>query len=50
MILISELVYRPGVGNSDINSDQLEVALSKQILNDKVVINGNFDVRGATRP
>lgn len=40
------LVYRPGVGNSDINPDQLEVALSKQILNDKVVINGNFDVRG----
>ena len=39
------LVYRPGVGNSDINPDQLEVALSKQILNDKVVINGNFDVR-----
>ena len=40
------VVYRPGVGNSDINPDQLEVALSKQILNDKVVINGNFDVRG----
>ena len=41
------VVYRPGVGNSEINPDQLEVALSKQILNDKVVINGNFDVRGA---
>lgn len=41
------LVYRPGVGNSDINPDQLEVALSKQILNDKVIINGNFDVRGS---
>jgi hypothetical protein len=41
------LNYRPGVGNSDINPDQLEVALSKQILNDKVVINGNFDVRGS---
>ncbi len=41
------VVYRPGVGNSEINSDQLEVALSKQILNDKVVINGNFDVRGS---
>jgi hypothetical protein len=40
------VVYRPGVGNSDINPDQLEVALSKQILNDKVIINGNFDVRG----
>jgi len=41
------VVYRPGVGNSEINSDQLEVALSKQILNDKVIINGNFDVRGS---
>jgi hypothetical protein len=41
------VIYRPGVGNSDINPDQLEVALSKQILNDKVVINGNFDVRGS---
>jgi hypothetical protein len=40
------VVYRPGVANSDINPDQLEVALSKQILNDKVIINGNFDVRG----
>jgi hypothetical protein len=40
------LVYRPGVSNSDINPDQLEVALSKQILNNKVIINGNFDVRG----
>ena len=42
------VVYRPGVGNSDINPDQLEVALSKQILNDKVIINGNFDVRGTS--
>ncbi len=41
------VVYRPGVGSSEINSDQLEVALSKQILNDKVIINGNFDVRGS---
>jgi hypothetical protein len=41
------VVYRPGTANSDINPDQLEVALSKQILNDKVAINGNFDVRGA---
>ena len=41
------VVYRPGMANSDINPDQLEVALSKQILNDKVVINGNFDVRGS---
>ncbi|MDY0098342.1 MAG: translocation/assembly module TamB domain-containing protein [Bacteroidales bacterium] len=38
-------VYRPGY--KDINSQEVQVALSTQILNDKVVINGNFDVRGA---
>lgn len=37
-------LYRPG--NKDINSQELEVALSTQLLNDKVSINGNFDVRG----
>jgi hypothetical protein len=37
-------VYRPGYKN--INSDEVQLALSTQILNDKVVINGNFDVRG----
>ena len=38
-------VYRPGY--KDINSQELQVALSTQLLNDKVSINGNFDVRGA---
>jgi hypothetical protein len=38
------VVYRPGSGNKDINPQEVEVALSTQILNDKVVINGNFDV------
>ena len=38
-------VYRPGY--KDINAQEVEVALSTQPLNDKVTINGNFDVRGA---
>jgi hypothetical protein len=37
-------VYRPGF--DDINPQEVEVALSTQLLNDKVIINGNFDVRG----
>ena len=37
-------VYRPG--NKNINPQEVEVALSTQILNDRVTINGNFDVRG----
>ena len=41
-------VYRPGSGNKDINPQEVEVALSTQLLNDKVVINGNFDVRGTS--
>ncbi|HNW56826.1 MAG TPA: translocation/assembly module TamB domain-containing protein [Bacteroidales bacterium] len=36
--------YRPGY--SDINPQEVQLALSTQLLNDKVVINGNFDVRG----
>jgi hypothetical protein len=40
--------YRPGT--KDINSQELQVALSTQLLNDKVTINGNFDVRGANNP
>jgi hypothetical protein len=35
--------YRPG---NEITSQELEVALSTQLLNDKVVLNGNFDVGG----
>lgn len=41
-----DFVYRPGY--KDVNSQELEVALSTQILNDKVLINGNFDVRGTS--
>jgi len=37
--------YRPG--NKDINSSEVALALSTQLLNDKVLINGNFDVTGA---
>ena len=36
--------YRPGV--SDITPNQLEIALSKPMLNNRVVINSNLDVRG----
>jgi hypothetical protein len=36
--------YRPG--NKDINTQELQVALSTQLLNDRVTINGSFDVRG----
>lgn len=39
------VVYRPG-STSMPNSQELQVALSTQLLNDKVVINGNFDVGG----
>jgi hypothetical protein len=39
-------VYRPGYNS--INPQEVQVALSTQLLNDKVVINGNFDVRGTS--
>ncbi|MFZ2338323.1 MAG: translocation/assembly module TamB domain-containing protein [Bacteroidales bacterium] len=37
-------LYTPGT--KDLSSQQLQVALSTQLLNDKVTINGNFDVTG----
>lgn len=40
--------YTPG--NRNINSQELQVALSTQLLNDRVTINGNFDVRGENNP
>jgi hypothetical protein len=39
--------YRPGSANLS-NSQELKVALSTQLLNDRVIINGNFDVAGAS--
>lgn len=36
-------LYRPG---SEINNQEVEFALKTQLLNDRVTINGNFDVRG----
>ncbi|MBA4322104.1 MAG: hypothetical protein C0408_04740 [Odoribacter sp.] len=39
-------IYRPGSTSSP-NSQEVQVALSTQILNDKVVINGNFDYGGS---
>lgn len=41
------VAYRPGSANLS-NSQELQVALSTQILNDRVVINGNFDVAGSS--
>ena len=41
-------VYRPGSGNKEINPQELQVAMSTQLLNNKVSINGNFEVRGAS--
>jgi len=41
-------VYRPGSGNKDLNPQELQVAMSTQLLNDKVSINGNFDLRGTS--
>lgn len=37
-------LYTPGT--KDLSSQQLQVALSTQLLNDRVTINGNFDVTG----
>jgi len=39
--------YRPG---DEINRDQVELALSTQLLNDRVAINGNVDVGGYQSP
>jgi len=43
-------VYRPGTGTkeSEINPQELQVALSTQLLNDKVILNGNLDVMGTS--
>ena len=43
-------VYRPGSSNNnlDINPQELQVALSTQVLNDKVILNGNLDVMGTS--
>jgi hypothetical protein len=43
-------VYRPGRSNNnlDINPQELQVALSTQLLNDKVILNGNLDVMGTS--
>jgi hypothetical protein len=41
------VVYRPGSSTMP-NSQELQVALSTQILNDRVIINGNFDMAGTS--
>lgn len=42
-------VYTPGSGNTALNTQELQVALSTQLLNDKVSLNGNFDYRGVDK-
>ena len=39
-------VYRPGTGNKELNPQEVQLALSTQLLKDKVVINSNIDLRG----
>ena len=39
------LIIRPG--SNAISPQEAQLALSTQLLNDKVTLNGNFDVRGA---
>jgi len=39
-----DVAYRPG--QKDFNDQEVQVALSTQLLDDRVVINGNLDVRG----
>jgi hypothetical protein len=41
--------YTPGTGNSTLNTQEVQVALSTQVLNDKVTLNGNFDYRGVNQ-
>ncbi len=38
------LNYRPGSPNNELSSDQVELALSTQLFNDRVSINGNVDM------
>ncbi len=35
--------YRPGSANNNLNSDQIEVAISTQLLDDRVTVNGNMN-------
>ena len=43
--LAIDLIIRPG--SNAISPQEAQLALSTQLLNDKVTLNGNFDVRGA---
>ncbi|HLN19797.1 MAG TPA: translocation/assembly module TamB domain-containing protein [Bacteroidales bacterium] len=40
--------YQPGTGNRSLNPDELQLAFETQILDDRVVLNGNFDYRSTT--
>lgn len=41
-----DIGFKYSPGNKDLNSQEVQVALSTQLLNDKVVLNSNLDVRG----
>lgn len=40
--------YQPGSGNKSLNPDEVQLAFETQILDDRVIINGNFDYRSTT--
>lgn len=40
--------YRPGSGDRNINPDEVQIAFETQVLDDRVVLNGNFDYRGTS--
>lgn len=42
------LNYRPGSGSSDLDPDEVQIAFETQVLDDRVVLNGNFDYRTTT--
>ena len=37
--------YRPGSGNKALDPDEVQIAFETQVLDDRVIINGNFDYR-----
>ncbi|HLN56127.1 MAG TPA: translocation/assembly module TamB domain-containing protein [Bacteroidales bacterium] len=39
------LNYRPGSGDKQLDPDEVQVAFETQVLDDRVVLNGNFDYR-----
>lgn len=42
------LNYQPGTGDRRYNPDEVQLAFETQILDDRVILNGNFDYRAST--